>query len=90
VNASTSDQRNFEVSFDGTSDISYQWLSPLGDDGFPQEENFVGEAVVIGFWDGGDPADNIAVRATSVPLPASFALFGVGLFGLAALRRRAG
>lgn len=88
VTASTSDKENFQISFDGNSDISYQWLSPLGDEGFP--ESWTGEAVVIGFWDGGSASDNVSVAAssTSVPLPATAVLFGAGLLGLAAFRRR--
>jgi hypothetical protein len=86
ISASTSDQRNFEISFAGSNDITYQWLSPLGDEGFP--ESWAGEAVVISSWDGADPDTNTAV---AVPLPAAawagMALLG-GMGGVAGLRRK--
>lgn len=83
VNGSTSDQQNFQVSFAGNSDISYQWLSPLGDEGFP--ESWTGEAAVISFWNGGDPSDNVPVL---VPAPGAVLLGLMGCGAIGAFRRR--
>lgn len=85
VTASTSDDRNFSIAFDGSSSISYQWLSPLGDEGFP--ESWTGEAVVIGFWNGASPDDNVPVNVP-VSAPGALALMGTALAGLGIARWR--
>jgi hypothetical protein len=88
VSASTNDDKNFSIAFDGTEDISFQWLSPMGDDGFP--ESWTGEAVIIGFWDGSLPGDNVAVEASEaadVPTPATLPLIAAGVLSLLAIRR---
>jgi hypothetical protein len=90
VAAGTSDNKNFSIKFDGTEDISYQWLSPMGDEGFP--ESWTGEAAIIGFWDGSSPEDNVLVEASAgeaadVPTPATLPLMAAGLLSLLAIRR---
>ena len=81
VSATQIDGKNYNVSFDasivGGGPFSYAWLSPLGDDGFP--ESWTGEAVVVSNWQPGD--------YVTVPGPASLAAF-LGLGGLTASRRR--
>jgi len=81
VTATRTDAKHYNVTISdaagGGNPISYAWLSPLGDEGFPA--SWCGEAVIISTW---GPGGYVEV----VPEPATLSLLALG--GAFALIRR--
>lgn len=82
-----SNARDFSISFDQNelalgNSIQYAWLSPLGDEGFPQ--SWPGEAAIINNWTDGTSEGWTSVV---VPVPPAAALGLVGMAGVGVIRR---
>lgn len=54
----------------------------------PQDGNFLGIQIMSDFSDGGARVSNVRLNVASVPEPAALGLFGMGMLGIAAWRRR--